>query len=182
MGSSSRVEQSTIVDSPDDLEKTSRLSNENLKPLLAALQRAKAEEARAAASGEFEITQKMDPEVIVALREHFNSQDASHPTPPPMRPPPEAVRPTNAAAFATAMATLPKVMHDQVMAALTKAQARLTSVPEAFALNAVQGELARAITSGYLYGLLTEIGRPTFVEKITRAYASEQSGGSEPRF
>ena len=177
MGSSSQFEQSAIVDTPDDLEKTSRLSNANLKPLLAALQRAKADEAKAAQSGEHEITQKMPPEVIVALREHFNAQDASHPTPAPMRPPSDAVRPTNAVAFAAALATLPKVMHDQVMAALTKAQANLPSVPAAFALDAVQGEFARAITSGYLYGLLTEMRRPTFTEKITRAWSSSRCAG-----
>ncbi len=155
---------------PDELEKTSRQSTAHLKPLLAALQRAKAAEAEAALA-ENEITQKMAPEVIIALREHVSGQTAV-----PSSPQAYAEAPaTNAEAFTTAMLTLPKAMHDQVTAALAKAKAGLgKAVPEEFATNAIHGEVARAISSGYLSGMLAEMLRPAFAQKIVSAYTRSQ--------
>lgn len=118
--------------SPANLEKTSRLSTSHLEPLLLALKNAE--------PTDLEVTPKMNPDFIVALRAY-----------------------AGASAFEAAMETLPQGLHDQTQAALAKVRAAIGV--NAVALAAVEDAITRAIRSGHLPEFLESMRQPQFAER-----------------
>ena len=178
MRSPTQSEELSEYELGEDLEQTSHLSAEYLKPILEALQKAKQDEALA--NPDHAITQKIPLEVIEGLLEQVT----------PAAPPPavaqaaeergEVTLTMNAEKFLKALRTVPASMRDRVTEAFDKAKASLgSSVPQAFAVDAIQRELARAITSGHLSSLLERMRGPAFAATITAEYEKETSASPQ---
>jgi hypothetical protein len=121
---------------PPNLEKTSVLSTSHLEPLLLALKNAE--------QTDHEVTPKMSPDFIVALRAYASTS-----------------------ALEAAMETLPAALRDQTCAALAKVRAAIGV--NAVALAALEDAITRAIRAGQLPAFLETMKQPQFVDRYAAA-------------